>query len=599
MLARRPAQAWTVPCLLLLVGALGLSAQAAPGSERETADLAAARALFVRNLEAIRAGDREAYLACYLESERFLRGGPEGLQAGYDAFAASLDEHWPERLADRDLQLRWLAPGLVVGCYRYHVVFDGVPSYGVSERLFLETPAGWRIALSTAHPAPAGTTPPALLLRGASLHDGLGGPPLPRADVLLRGGRIEAIAEEGQVDWPAEVTVVDLDGLHLVPGLIDTHVHYAQTGWADGRPDAFDLRARFPYPEVVAESARQPERAHVAFLRAGITTVLDAGGYPWTRTLDAGPGDPWLRPHVLAAGPLLATWVPPALAVPDQACFVLLQDEAQVRATVASHAAAGSDVIKLWLVRTDRPPESWHPLVGVAGEAARAAGLPLVVHATDLETARLAVAAGARLLVHSVDDAAVDEAFISDCLAIGTAYCPTLTVVQGYLTLAAGPPLPPDLQAQLADISPELAERVRAGTGLPSPEPRLLAERTRGQTDRRATMDANLRALHAAGVRVVLGTDAGNPLTFHGASVAAELQAMQDAGLPPAAVLRAATADAAAALGLPDRGRLVPGAVADLLVLEEDPLQDMRRAARPLFVVRGGVMHRREDLRVP
>jgi ABC-type branched-subunit amino acid transport system permease subunit len=87
-------------------------------------------------------------------------------------------------------------------------------------------------------------------------------------------------------------------------------VHYSQTGWADGRPDARDVRAEFPYEAAMAENAAHPERFHLAFLHSGVTAVFDVGGYPWTRTLGAATETSAYAPHVAAAGALLATYHP-------------------------------------------------------------------------------------------------------------------------------------------------------------------------------------------------------------------------------------------------------------------------------------------------
>jgi imidazolonepropionase-like amidohydrolase len=118
------------------------------------------------------------------------------------------------------------------------------------------------------------------------------------------------------------------------------------------------------------------------------------------------------------------------------------------------------------------------------------------------------------------------------------------------------------------------------------------------QAGRDRTMARNLAAIHRAGVPVVLGTDAGNPLTLHGPSVFPELEAMQRAGMTPAAVLRAATADAADAMGRgADLGVIEAGRIADLLVLERDPGRDIANMRSILRVMRAGRLHARERLR--
>jgi imidazolonepropionase-like amidohydrolase len=102
----------------------------------------------------------------------------------------------------------------------------------------------------------------------------------------------------------------------------------------------------------------------------------------------------------------------------------------------------------------------------------------------------------------------------------------------------------------------------------------------------------------AAGIPVAMGTDAGNPLTLHGPSVHAEMEAMQAAGLAPMQVLVAATRNAAAAMGrLADLGTVEKGKVADLLLVAGDPTADVANLRKVETVVRGGAVHAVADLR--
>src|SRR5262249_20393255 len=148
----------------------------APRGARSDAasDVAEARALFRRNLDAIRHQDRAAYLACYLRSPGLARTGFTGFTLSYDSLAASAGSAWPTVFEASDLRLTPTRDGVVYGTYRYHVRFGDDESNGLSERLFLETDAGWRIAVSTAFAAPAGTPAPDRALVGATLIDGTG-----------------------------------------------------------------------------------------------------------------------------------------------------------------------------------------------------------------------------------------------------------------------------------------------------------------------------------------------------------------------------------------------------------------------------------------
>ena len=148
---------WIPAVLLLASMAVPVGAQSP--AQTEVNDLEAARALFERNLDAIRNHDTEAYLACYWPNERFTRNGNQGPVTGYADWAQSLGEGWPEVFEAEDMHLTWITAGVVYGSYRYHVVIEGAESTGISERVFLRTDEGWRIAVSTAFENPEPTEP--------------------------------------------------------------------------------------------------------------------------------------------------------------------------------------------------------------------------------------------------------------------------------------------------------------------------------------------------------------------------------------------------------------------------------------------------------
>src|SRR5450830_420166 len=125
-------------------------ALAIPAIADEPSDLAAARAVFEKNIDAILHKDRDAYLSLYLHSDRLVRGGPTGFTTGYDDFAKARGPY-PETMDASDLRLTRIQPGLVYGTYRYRVRYSGNDEHrGISERLFARTADGWRIALTGA-----------------------------------------------------------------------------------------------------------------------------------------------------------------------------------------------------------------------------------------------------------------------------------------------------------------------------------------------------------------------------------------------------------------------------------------------------------------
>jgi imidazolonepropionase-like amidohydrolase len=426
-------------------------------------------------------------------------------------------------------------------------------------------------------------------LVGATLIDGTARPPR-TGTVLIDAGRI---ACAGECPVPSGMRVVDVTGRYLIPGLVDAHVHYSQTGWVDARPDAEDVRARFPYERTIASLEADPARFYRSYLCSGVTATFDVGGYPWTWNLrEPAERDP-SAPHVAAAGPLLSTvdhWV----NVPGSRQFIHAAGDSATRTGARMIAQHASDAVKIWYVVEGSAPDTLalKAAVRAAADEARRARIPLIVHATGLWAAKDALRAGASQLVHSVDDTLVDDEFLRLARAAGTIYTPTLTVMDGYRQLferrfdSTGLPL--------ACVDPATRARVALTDSLPV---RTLGPGFAAYFERhRQTARENLRRVHTAGIPVAMGTDAGNPLTLHGASVFRELEAMAEAGLPPAAVLTSASAIAARAMGRDDIGTLERGKIADIVVLSRNPLEDIANVRSIVQVVRAGTVWDREAL---
>jgi len=581
-----------LPASSIAASALGLLLLAAPLAG-QSAPLDAFRA----NIAAIHARDRAAYLSHYLQTPALARVGPDGLHQGYEEFARGAGAGWPDTLVATHFRIVPVTPEVAYGVYRYRVVDSSGSVRGVSERVLVRTPAGWKVAVTTAFPTPDAAPPPIAIV-GATLVDGTAAAAVQNAVIVLREGRIACAGPRATCPLPADADTLSATGKWIIPGLIDTHVHFSQTGWVDGRPDALDLRDRYPYELVEAELHARPERFFRSYLCSGVTSVFDVGGYPWTLELQERTSRSTTAPRVRAAGSLLSTidfW----LNLPDQRQFIYMADEAVVRQAVRAHKTWGAAAIKVWYIMPPQPPDTARvsALVRAAGDEARKVGLPLVVHATGLWEAKDALRAGARVLVHSVWSAPVDDEFVALARREGAIYVPTLTVPDGYRQVAARR-FARERQP-LACVDPATrAKALATDTVAPARRPgaAALEERTARTARSFAQAQANLKRVHDAGIPVALGTDAGNPLTLHGASVFMELEAMQASGLAPRDVLVAATATAARALGLDSTGTVTAGAAADLVVLDADPLADIRNVRRIALVVRRGEVYTRHEL---
>ncbi|MFL5385917.1 MAG: amidohydrolase family protein [Longimicrobiaceae bacterium] len=575
----------------LVLACTPLHAQRYTAAQR-AADSTQALAFFRGNIAAIHHRDRAAYLRHYLQSPRLARVGPGGPQYGYQPLASQRDTTWPDTLVATHFEVVPVSPGVVYGVYRYRVSQGGT-SRGVSERVMVKQPDGsWKVSVSTAFGSPGDAPVPAFALTHATVIDGTGAPPRRDATVVMRGGKVECV---GACRIAPDVEVIDARGRWIVPGLVDAHVHYSQTGWADGRPDAMDLRARFPYDSIVAVLEAHPERFFRSYLCSGVTATFDVGGYPWTWPLRARAEASNAAPHVAAAGPLLSTldhWV----NVPAARQFVFIGSDSATRAGARMMVHNRSDAIKVWYLAEETSPDTavLKARLRIAAEEARRGGIPLIVHATELWTAKDALRAGARLLVHSVGDQPVDDEFIALAKQAGATYTPTLTVTEGYLALYSRHF---DARAPMACVDPDTRRKVALTDSLPARFPEARIATMRQSIDRqRQTMYANLRRLRDAGIPIAMGTDAGNPLTLHGVSVYREMEAMAEAGMTPMEVLVASTRTAARAMGRADIGTLEPGKLADLVVLDADPLASVGNFRRVRLVARGGEIWTREEL---
>jgi imidazolonepropionase-like amidohydrolase len=441
-------------------------------------------------------------------------------------------------------------------------------------------------AADAAPPAPA----PITAFVGATLWDGTGRPPVPDAVVVLERDRIRAAGPRGKVQVPQGATVVDAAGKWIVPGLIDAHVHFFQSGGLYTRPDIVDLRAIRPYAAELDAIHAGLDDNFRRILASGVTAVVDVGGPFWNFDVRERANAAPLAPHVAVAGPLISTVDDPPLDLGDPP-IVRAASPDDARTLVRRQLERRPDLIKIWFIVDDtHSVEAGLPMVRAVIAEAHAGGARVFVHATELEAARAAVDAGADVLVHSVHDQPVDQAFVDLLRERGTTVIPNLVVLEGYSEVLTGAPVLLDVERRLGD--PEVVASWGEFDAVAGDEVRAkgLARRDKYLV-RAPIMRGNLTRLHEAGIPLAAGTDAGNIGTLHGPSIHRELELLVEAGLTPEEALLAATREAARVFAArPDFGTIEPGRVADLLLLDADPLADVRNLRRIRLVVRGGIV---------
>lgn len=412
------------------------------------------------------------------------------------------------------------------------------------------------------------------------------------AMVLVADGRIVYAGPYAAERIPPGCHTLDATGKYLIPGLVDGHIHFFQSGGLYTRPDALDLRKRMPYEEELDSIRANIDDVFRRYLRCGITTVADAGGPMWNFDVRDAARSSAEAPRVFLTGPLIASYQPDALTTDDPPIIKVFSPE-EARALVRKQVEKKADFIKVWYVVSKRLSlgrEEFRPTMEAIVDESRKAGLPVWVHATELETARAAVEAGADVLVHDVTDAEVDEEFLTLARERGVILVPTLWVFQSYPLVFAGQFVPTSEELAMAD--PRILGSLSDIRGLPAAE---LPERVRALQGREGleipppVALTNVRKLHEAGVRLAAGTDAGNIGVLHGPSMFRELALMQQAGMGAHDVLIAATYNGAALVGMEEEcGSIEEGKFADLVLLNSDPLDDVRNCADISHVVKNG-----------
>src|SRR5207249_3045982 len=196
----------------------------------------------------------------------------------------------------------------------------------------------------------------------------------------------------------------------------------------------------------------------------------------------------------------------------------------------------------------------------------------------------------------------VDPEFLRLARENRTSYCPTLTVLDGYRRLreAAVGKKAPAVDDPNGCVDTETLAHVAESARLTVKEddPKAEAARNERFTIFARTMPPNLKTVRDAGITIAMGTDAGNPLTLHGVSVYAEMEAMQAAGMTPMEVLVASTRSGALAMHRQDEfGTVEKGKRADLVIVGADPTSDIKNFRQLRYVVKGGVVRAQSELR--
>ena len=440
-------------------------------------------------------------------------------------------------------------------------------------------------------------------LVGATVINPGDGKVLPNATVVINGNKIERVAM-GKQDAATLGKQVSCVGKFVIPGYIDTHVHFFQSADLFTRPDGADFNSVRPYKDEVAWVKSHLDDVFARYIRSGITSVVDVGGPMWNFEVRKKANATAKAPRVAVAGPLISSVSREKLDLGDPP-IVKIDTPDQGREFVRKLAEQKPDLVKIWyIVDKDHPVDAFRPIVRATIEESHAHNIRVAVHATELEAARAAVEEGADVLVHSVIDKPVDDAFVKLLKDRNIILCPTLVVFERYeRAFSHQLNLTPEEQTW---GNPEVIASLDV-TKIPQDK---LPQRVKdGLADPKAALDKikkryevalpNLKRLEDAGVTIAAGTDAGNIGTIHGPALFREFQLMKEAGLTPMEILQCATANGAKLFGGETGARIGNvgnGYFADLVILNSNPLDDMKNASDIDTVIKSGVAYRADSI---
>jgi imidazolonepropionase-like amidohydrolase len=400
--------------------------------------------------------------------------------------------------------------------------------------------------------------------------------PLSDMTILITGSRIAAINRADATTIPAGAGIIDGRGKFVIPGLMDMH-HHLLSGSFPPRPN--------PLPNLGR------------VLAVGVTTVFDPsiGRQDFTRLRAAAAPDASPYARFFSTGPML-TVKGDSFAEADSP---MPETPAQAEAAVKELKALGVDAIKIqrddlsWAVKGSAnvmPLE----VLAAAVKQAHTEGLKVYAHAPLLKLAKEALSVGVDGMMHGILDEPVDAEFLSLMKKNRAVYVPTLALFE-----------------DVADVS-AFARRQAVSWDRVKFQPRAIyapftdaagarqiesfLTNTTFTKERLKVARANVKRVFDADVPVVLGTDTGFFGVFLGVATQIELELLVEAGLTPAEALRAATINAARMISKErDLGTVEAGKFADLVILDANPLDDIRNVTRIYKVIKGGVQYEPVD----
>ena len=422
-------------------------------------------------------------------------------------------------------------------------------------------------------------TPQVRVVTGATLINPTSPAPIPNSVIVINGSRIVSV---GQVPpkagsnggGPAGAEIIDSTGKFVIPGLADMHNHLGAGGMSLG-----------PSRENYAGNLGR-------LLAVGVTTVFapGVGESDFAALKSAAAADTSPYPRFFGTGPAITV---PGGSLGEQGPAPTTVADA--RAVVQKLKGLNVDAIKIhrddlaWASKRTIQPMAMDVLQALVDEAHRL-GLRTYVHAPQLARAKEALRAGIDGLMHGIIDEPIDQDFIALMKKNSAVYVPTLGMFEDVADVAAFARREGPYWDQLGFQPPGIYQFFTSTQGVQLFQ--SLLSNTAFTTEHLPMLRANMQQAFNAGIPIVMGSDTGFPGVLLSVATQMELELMVEAGLKPADAIRSATINAALMIGREkEQGTIEAGKLADLLILDANPLDDIKAVRRIHRVVKGGIAY--------
>ena len=435
--------------------------------------------------------------------------------------------------------------------------------------------------LATTPVAASGQEERAIALVGGQLLDGYEAPPIHHAAVVIRGNRIVAVGPSSSVEIPPDAEVINTAGKTMMPGIVDAHMHIMILGHGD-------YSEWFPWfedghDEIVYEtSARQ-------LLAAGVTAGVDlAAPMSSLAFRDKVNRNETPGPRLLVSGPWVTRYAWDFLPAELR---VLHDSPEEARQRTQMLVDAGVDVIKTWIGTTE---EDMRAIKSVAGPA----GVPIHCHVYEEEVVWGAIRGGCDVLQHAGSGGSVPaySQELVDYIAMNNV--PVVQTISHRIWIyPATLEFPERLwDPDIIESFPPLIREQVLGSYTKDDFWRKSYFRTTPRQIRNSEKAA--RQFIDANALMAMGTDTGSPLNFHAESAWREISALVDMGMTEIEAISSATKVAAEVLGLRETGTVEPGKLADIIVVDGNPLFDINVLGYVTDVIKDGIIYKRDGVPV-